>query len=81
MVLTVIALHRYSKEVQKSNFRQFGQMEKQRWEESEKRREEKRRKKKSQKKEDPGARVGRKGAKHCVFPMICGAAGSKSRLA
>ena len=42
--------------------------EKQRWEESEKRR----RKRKSQKKEDPGARKGRKVAKHCVFPMICG---------
>ena len=46
--------------------------EKQRWEESEKRREEKRisKKRKSQKKEDPGARKGRKVAKHCVFPMI-----------
>ena len=57
--------------------------EKQRWEESEKRREEKRRskKRKSQKKEDPGARKGRKVAKHCVFPMICGFGGSKSRLA
>ena len=57
--------------------------EKQRWEESEKRREEERRskKRKSQKKEDPGARKGRKVAKHCVFPMICGSGGSKSRLA
>jgi len=48
-------------------------------------REEKRRKKikkrKSPKKEDPGARKGRKVAKHCVFPMICGSGGSKSRLA
>ena len=35
----------------------------------------------SPKKEDPGARKGRKVAKHCVFPMICGSAGSKSRLA
>ena len=33
------------------------------------------------KKEDPGARKGRKVAKHCVFPMICGSGGSKSRLA
>jgi len=57
--------------------------EKQRWEESEKRREEERRsqKRKSQKKEDPGARKGRRVAKHCVFPMICGSGGSKSRLA
>ena len=31
--------------------------------------------------EDPGARKGRKVAKHCVFPMICGSRGSKSRLA
>ena len=46
------------------------------------RREEKRRRKrKSQKKEDPVARKGRKVAKHCVFPMICGSGGSKSRLA
>ena len=36
---------------------------------------------KSQKKEDAGARKGRKVAKHCVFPMICGSRGSKSRLA
>ena len=57
--------------------------EKQKCEESEKRREEERRskKRKSQKKEDPGARKGRKVAKDCVFPMICGSAGSKSRLA
>ena len=38
-------------------------------------------KRKSQKKEDADARKGRKLAKHCVFPMICGSAGSKSRLA
>ena len=57
-------------------------MEKQRWEESEKRRAEERRseKRKSQKKEDADARKGRKVAKHCVFPMICGSGGSKSRL-
>ena len=56
-------------------------MEKQRWKESEKRREEERRseRRKSQKKEDAGARKGRKVA--CVFPMICGSGGSKSRLA
>ena len=52
----------------------------------EKRREDKRRRKKikkrkSPKKEDQGARKGRKVAKHCVFPMICGSGGSKSRLA
>ena len=47
----------------------------------EKRREEERRskKRKSQKKEDP--RKGRKVAKQCVFPMICGSGGLKSRLA
>ena len=57
--------------------------EKQRWEESEKRRAEERRskKRKSQKKEGPGVRKGREAAKHCVFPMICGSGGSKSRLA
>ena len=49
----------------------------------EKRRVEERRsqKRKSEKKEDAGARKGRKVAKHCVFPMICGSGGSKSRLA
>ena len=34
-------------------------------------------KRKPPKKEDPGARKGRKVAKHCVFPMICGSGGSK----
>ena len=49
----------------------------------EKRRVEERRseKRKSQKKEDADARKGRKVAKNCVFPMICGSGGSKSRLA
>ena len=49
----------------------------------EKRRVEERRseKRKSQKKEDADARKGRKVAQHCVFPMICGSGGSKSRLA
>ena len=49
----------------------------------EKRRVEERRseKRKSQKKEDADARKGRKVAKHCLFPMICGSGGSKSRLA
>jgi hypothetical protein len=37
--------------------------------------------KKSLKKEDAGARKGRKVANHCVFPVICGSRGSKSRLA
>ena len=57
--------------------------EKQRWEESEKRRKEERRseKRKRQKTEDAGGRKGRKVAKRCVFPMICGSGGSKSRLA
>ena len=38
-------------------------------------------KRKSKKKEDADARKGRKVAKHCVFPMIWGSKGSKSRLA
>ena len=49
------------------------------------RREEKRRRKKIKKrkspKKDPGARKGRRVAKHTVFPMICVSRGSKSRLA
>ena len=47
-------------------------------EEKEVRRSEKR---KREKKEDASARKGRKVAIHCVFPMICGSGGSKSRLA
>ena len=42
---------------------------------------EKSQERKDQKKEDAGARKGRNVAKHCVFPMICGSGGSKSRLA
>ena len=42
---------------------------------------EKSQKRKDQKKEDVDARKGRKVAIHCVFPMICGSGGSKSRLA
>ena len=38
-------------------------------------------KRKSQKKEDADARKGRKVAIRCVFPMVCGSGGSKSRLA
>ena len=58
-------------------------MEKQRWGESERRRAEERRseKRKSEQKEDAGAQKGGKVAKHCVFPMIWGSGGSKSRLA
>ena len=43
--------------------------------------EERRVERKSQKKEDTDARKGRKVAIHCVFPMIWGPGGSKSRLA
>ena len=67
----------------KSNFRQYGQMEKQRWEESERRREAVRRseRRKSEKQEEAGSRKGREVLIHCVFPMICGSGGSKSGLA
>ena len=58
-------------------------MEKQRREESEKRkrRREKIREEEESEEEDAGARKGRKGAINCVFSMICGSGGSKSRLA
>jgi len=49
--------------------------------EEKRRRRKKIKKRKSEKKEDPGLRKGRKVAKHCFFPMICGSGGSKSRLA
>ena len=42
---------------------------------------EKSQKRKDQKKEEVDARKDRKVAIHCVFPMICGSGGSKSRLA
>ena len=38
-------------------------------------------KKKSQKKEDIDTRKDRKIANYCIFPIICGSGGSKSRLA
>ena len=44
-------------------------------------REEKDQKRKSKRTEDTDARKGRKVAKHCVFPLICGSGGSKSTLA
>ena len=58
-------------------------MEKQRCEESEKRRAEERRseKRKSENKEDADVWKGRQVTIHCVFPMVCGSGGSKSRLA
>ena len=40
-----------------------------------------REKRKIRRKEDGDVRKGRKVAKHCVSPMICGSGGSKSRLA
>ena len=72
-----------SKKVLKSNFRQYAEMVKQRWEESARRSQEVRRseKRKSGKREDAGARKGRKVAIHCVFPMIWGSGGSKGNLA
>ena len=53
--------------------------EKQSREEAERR--EKLEERRVEEKEDADARKGRKVAKHCVFPMICGSGGSKSRLA
>ena len=54
----------------------------------EKRREEKRREEKKENQKDKVSEErqsrcskGREAAKHCVFPMICGSGGSKSRLA
>ena len=72
-----------STEVSKSNFRQYGEMERQRWEESERRRKEARisEKRKSEKKEEAGAGKGRKVAILGFFPMICGPRGSKSNVA
>ena len=68
--------------IYRRKFRQYGQL-KSRGEKSQKRKDQKRedQKRKSQKKEDADARKGRKVAIHCVFPMICGSGGLKSRLA
>ena len=67
----------------KSNFRQYGQVEKQRWEESEKweKKKEDQRRERVRGKKMQVREKGRKVAKHCVFPMICGTGGFKSRLA
>ena len=80
MELLCVYIYRYisltilSKEVEKLNFRQYGQMKSRA---GQRQREEKVQKRKSQKKEDADARKGRKVAIHCVFPMICGSGGSK----
>ena len=58
--------------------------EKQRWTAEQKHREEQKRedqRRERVRRKNAGARKGRKVAKHCVFPMICGSGGSKSRLA
>ena len=47
----------------------------------EKSRREKIREEKESEERSSDARKGRKVAKHCVFPMMCGSGGSKSRLA
>ena len=67
---TMISWPKLSKEIWKSNFRQYGQMEKQRWEGSEKRKKEEDQRRKRQKTEGPGARKGRKVAK-AVFFQCC----------
>ena len=58
-----------SKEVEKSNFRQYDKMEKQRMAEPENRQEKKilDQRRESQKKQDPGAQKVRKVAKQCAF--------------
>ena len=56
-----------------------GNMQQQRWLESEKRKEEGRRSEKRQE-EDPGARKSRKSWSTVVFPLFCGSGGSKIRL-
>ena len=76
------------KEVWKSNFRQYGQMEKaevgrvrEKRRVEERRAEERRSEKKKSQNFFAGAGKGRKVANHCVFPTICGSRGWKSRLA
>ena len=75
-----------STKVLKSNFRQYGQMKSRdgKWEGSERReeskREDQRRETVRRKKMQMCEKV-RKNAERCVFPMICGSGGSKSRLA
>ena len=54
---------------------------KQRWEESESRREEERISKKRARRKKMQVREKVEKSQNCVFPMICGSGGSKSRLA
>ena len=64
------------------HFRQYGEMKMQRWEESAKRKRRSKKIREEKESEDKmQVRKGRKVAKHCVFPMIWGSGGSKSRLA
>ena len=80
--LSIHPSHLSSKEVQKSNFRQYGQNKSR--QDSQKRKSEERREeqvRESQKKEDAGARKGREVAKRSILPMFCGTGGSTSRLA
>ena len=58
-----------------------GKAEQGRGREKRKIRREKIRRERVQRTEDTDARKGRKVANHCVFPMICGSGGLKSRLA
>ena len=68
-----------SKEVLKSNFRQYGQMEKPSGEDGNQIEDEKReyQRRDSQKREDAGAPKGRKSCEALCFPMFCGSGASK----
>ena len=81
--LLMLYSYYYSKEVWKSNFRQYGQMKSRdgKRQREEKSRREKIREEKESEERSPDVRKGRKVAKHCVLPMSCGSGGSKSRLA
>ena len=79
MFFGMIDMNRYDRLNHRRKFRSQTSDNMDRWKAEmgrvrEKRRVEERRaeKRKSQKKEDADARKGRKVAKHCVFPMICG---------
>ena len=74
---------RYSETCYRRKFRSQTSDNMDRWKAEQGRGREKRKigRKKSKKKEDADARKGRKVAKHCVFPMVWGSGGSKSRLA
>jgi hypothetical protein len=82
--MTVIILYELTNHHHHGSLLFEGSLEvKQRWEEQrgEEKKKEDQRRERMRRKKMQAREKGRKVAKHCVLPMICGSGGSKSRLA